>query len=128
MAPELTAVGASALLAFCQLLFAATATALAMGADWAAGNRDLPADISGWRARSNRAARNMLDALILFAPVALAVQAADATSEVTAIGAEVFLLSRFLYAGAYVAGVRYLRTLLWWGGNIGTFMVASGFF
>ena len=77
------------------------------------GNRDnLPA-FAGWAGRAERAYRNMLENLIIFAALVLAAQLSGKTNVATALGAQLFFWSRLAYAPIYVIGIPWLRTALW---------------
>jgi uncharacterized MAPEG superfamily protein len=77
------------------------------------GNREnLPA-IEGWAGRAQRAHRNMLESLVIFAALVLVAQLAGKTNGVTAFGAKLFFWSRLAYAPVYVIGIPWLRTGLW---------------
>jgi uncharacterized MAPEG superfamily protein len=77
------------------------------------GNREnLPA-FEGWTSRAQRAYRNMLENLIIFAALVLAAQLSGKTNVATALGAQLFFWSRLAYAPIYVIGIPWLRTGLW---------------
>jgi len=79
----------------------------------ALGNRDdlpPPTPLAG---RADRAAKNMLENLVLFVAVLAAARLAHGPSDRLVLGARIFLGARLGYAVAYLAGVRYLRTALW---------------
>jgi uncharacterized MAPEG superfamily protein len=80
------------------------------GARLAFGNRDeLPAR-SALAARADRAARNMLENLVLFVAVFVAARSANVDAEP---GAAVFFFARLAYFFTYLAGIPYLRSLIW---------------
>ena len=70
----------------------------------------------------------MKENLPLFAALVLIVQVSGSNNEMSAMGAELFIAARLAHAGAYIAGVPGLRTLLWATSIVGMFMVASSFF
>ena len=45
------------------------------------------------------------------------------TGELSVLGAELFLASRLAIAVLYIAGVRYLRTLAYFGGLVGMVLI-----
>ena len=65
----------------------------------------------------------MLEAMIMFAPLILLAEATGRFNEMTALGAAIFFWSRLAYAPAYWFGVPVARSLIWFGGVIGTVMV-----
>ncbi|HYU16324.1 MAG TPA: MAPEG family protein [Candidatus Acidoferrum sp.] len=77
------------------------------------GNRhDMPGP-SPVAERADRAARNMLENLLLFVALIVAAHLAGAPQERIDLGARVFFYARVLYFPAYLAGIAYLRTLIW---------------
>ena len=70
-----------------------------------AGNREgLPA-ITGWAGRAQRAHRNMLESLMLFAILVLAAKAAGISNAMTLLGAQLFFWGRVAHAVIYIAGI-----------------------
>ena len=91
------------------------------------GNRDDLPEASPATARADRAAKNMLENLVLFVAVFVAARAAGATSAELTTGCAIFFYARLLYFLVYVAGVTYVRTLFWAIALAGVAMVgASG--
>ncbi len=80
------------------------------GAKLAFGNRDELPPRSALASRADRAARNMVENLVLFVAVFVAARAAGA--EPTP-GAAIFFFARLAYFVVYLAGIPYLRSLLW---------------
>jgi len=77
-----------------------------------AGNRDNVPTSSALAGRADRAAKNMLENLVLF--VALAVAAGGGQNPGRAqLGAELFVAARIVYWPVYLAGIPFLRTGLW---------------
>jgi uncharacterized MAPEG superfamily protein len=89
----------------------------------ALGNRDSLPDPTALAGRADRAARNMLENLVLFIAVLAAVHFAGVAGDLTDLGAAVFFWSRLAFWFAYLAGIVYLRTLLWAGGVAGMAMI-----
>ena len=103
----------STALALMQMLIALFATIAQVGLLPLVGNREnLPA-LEGWAGRAQRAHRNMLESLIVFAALVLVAQSAGKTNVATALGAQLFFWSRVAYAPVYVTGIPWLRTGLW---------------
>jgi len=106
-------------------LIQATRNVLVLGLPVAAGNQH---DISPWSGandRLNRAIRNLMEAIIIFAPLAVAVEVMGLTNETTALGAKVFLVARVVHAAVYIAGIPWVRSGAWSAGVAGIAMVAS---
>jgi uncharacterized MAPEG superfamily protein len=100
-------------LALAQMIVALVAAITQVGFLPLIGNREnLPA-IEGWAGRAQRAHRNMLESLTIFAALVLVAQIADKTNAVTAFGAQLFFWGRLAYAPVYVIGIPWLRTALW---------------
>jgi uncharacterized MAPEG superfamily protein len=103
----------SSALALIQMLLALLTAILQVGVFPLVGNREnLPA-FEGWAGRAQRAHRNMLESLVVFAALVLVAQFAGKTNAATALGAQLFFWSRLAYAPVYVIGIPWLRTGLW---------------
>lgn len=89
------------------------------------GNREPPLDGRGWVGRAQRAHRNMLESLPLFAALVLVAQAAGISNSTTILGAQLFFYARVAYAIVYVAGIPWLRTIIWTVGLVGLLMILS---
>jgi uncharacterized MAPEG superfamily protein len=120
------AVIASGILTLLMLLVASTCRAKAWtppGVEIAFGNREnLPA-APGFAGRSDRAAKNMLEGVVLFLAAVLAAQIAGKTAQ-AALGATVFFWARLVYWPVYLGGIIYLRTAVWFVSIIGIGMIA----
>lgn len=102
----------SAALAVLQMTVATIGLILQVGLPAAAGNREnLPAATS-WVGRAQRAHRNMLENLVLFAIVVLVAQAQGKFNATTLLGAELFFWARVAYAIVYPIGIPWLRTAI----------------
>ena len=125
MTTELTMLAAAGGLALTLTLIQGTRNVLVLGLPTAAGNQhDIP-PWEGWNDRLNRALRNLVEALIIFAPIALVVHLLGMGNEMSALGAKVFLAARVVHAIVYTLGIPYLRTTAWFAGVIGILLVAS---
>jgi uncharacterized MAPEG superfamily protein len=89
----------------------------------ALSNRDALPEPSPLTARADRAARNMLENLVLFVALVAAARLAGLTSAQVTPGATVFFWARLLYFPVYLAGITVLRTALWAAGVIGMGMI-----
>jgi len=125
MAPELTWLLWSILLAFAQLVVAATGATLQVGLPTLAGNRQGMPELTGWVGRMQRAHRNMIENLVLFTALVLIVVVADKGNGFTLMGAQVFFWARLVYVLVYGAGIAWLRTGVWTVSMIGMGMMAS---
>ena len=77
------------------------------------GNRDdmpAPSPVAG---RADRAAKNMLENLVLFAVVVLVARLGGVAPDEIATGAAVFFWARVAYFFIYLAGLAFVRTAAW---------------
>lgn len=77
------------------------------------GNRDDVPDATPLAARADRAAKNMLENLVLFTVVVCVARLGGVAPEHTALGAAIFFWARVAYFFAYLAGIKVLRTAIW---------------
>jgi uncharacterized MAPEG superfamily protein len=113
MTPELTYLVWSAALTFVQVLIAVGGATLQVGLPKLAGNREGLPDMTAWAGRAQRAHRNMLENLVLFAVLVLVAHIAGIHNEMTLLGAQLFFWARLAYAIIYVLGIPWLRTGAW---------------
>jgi uncharacterized MAPEG superfamily protein len=106
-----------------QVVIATLGTTSVVGFAGAAGNREGLPPIEGWAGRANRAHRNMLENLVLFATLVLVAQALGKFNAMTALGAQLFFWSRVAYAIVYLIGIPMLRTLLYVVSVVGLIMI-----
>jgi uncharacterized MAPEG superfamily protein len=103
----------SAALTLAQCLIAALGAMSQVGLPALAGSRDhLPA-IEGWGGRAQRAHRNMLESLVLFAVVVLVAHVGGRANATTALGAQLFFWARLVYVPVYLIGIPWVRTGVW---------------
>ncbi len=123
MSAELSWLSASAALFFLYIM-----------AEAVAGNRQYkPAELLGPRdnlppyspalARAKRATANMIEAMCLFVPLVVVVEASGRANEWTALGCAIFFFARLVFAPLYWFGVPVLRTLAYFVGVIGLGMI-----
>ena len=96
-----------------QMLGALFGAMLQVGLPALAGNREGLPPITGWAGRMQRAHRNMLESLVLFASLALVAQVTGKVNPWTDFGALLFFWARVGYAVVYMFGVPWLRTGVW---------------
>lgn len=89
----------------------------------ALGNRDNMPTPSAVAGRATRASVNTLEAFVLFAPLALVAHTVAAANPQVLLGAQIFFWSRLVYLAVYVAGIAYVRTLVWGAGYAGLVMM-----
>ena len=120
------------LLAFCAVLaWVMVMTAATLKTRWwgprglrvALSNRDAVPEPSAVTGRAERAARNMLENLLIFVALVAAARLAGVNSARITPGATVFFWARLLYFPVYLGGVTVLRTALWAAGVVGMGMI-----
>ena len=94
------------------------------GPAWGFGNRDYDFTVAPWILRGRRAHSNMVENLIPFACLVLVAHVSGKANATTAFASQLFLASRVLYTLVYMAGVPFLRTILFSGGVLACFMIA----
>ena len=94
------------------------------GRDIGLGNRDNLKEATPMGGRAERAAKNSIEAAVFFVPLALIANAAGLDAEVM-LGAQVAFWARIAYVPIYIAGIKYLRTLVWIGGAVGYGMMVA---
>ncbi len=128
MSTEIQMLSLTGLVLLLLTIIQGTRNVLALGLPTAAGNQDDIAPWTGWNDRLNRAVRNAIEAISIFAPVVVAVEFADANNATSALGAQIFFFGRLLHAPIFVLGIPYLRTAAWTAGVVGIVMVALALF
>ncbi len=107
---ELLFLALSAALCLALTLPYTAALVLKLGPSVMAGNReDFPA-LEGWVGRARRAHANMVENLVPFAALIIVAAVTNKFGQGTAIGAQLFFWGRVAHAGAYIAGIPWLRT------------------
>ena len=124
MPTEIFVLAATGGLALALTLIQGTRNVLLLGLPAAAGNQHDVAPWDGWNDRLNRALRNLIEALAIYAPIAIAVYVADAGNDTSALGAKIFLGARLIHAVVFTAGIPWVRTTAWFFGVVGILMVA----
>ena len=84
-----------------------------------AGNREDMPHVDGAAGRLDRAQKNSVIAMALFAPPVLILSAGEVSASAL-LAAQVFLLARVVYVVVYALGIPWVRTLAWLAGFIMT--------
>jgi uncharacterized MAPEG superfamily protein len=124
LTPDLKYLLFAVILTFVQMLVAAMGANQQVGLPTLAGNREGLPDVTGWAGRAKRAHLNMLENLVLFAALVLIAQVAGKANAATAMGASIFFWARLVYAGVYIAGISWVRTVVWFVSVIGLAIIA----
>ena len=120
---ELTMLMWASILYVVQAMIAALAADIQNGVAWGLGNRAVIPTVEGWGGRAQRAYVNMAESLLPFACLVLIAHSLGRTGELSVLGAEIFLVSRLAHAVLYVAGVKILRSLAYFGGIAGMVLI-----
>jgi uncharacterized MAPEG superfamily protein len=115
----------AAFLTWFSLMLASGLRTATAGVKFNFGNREEPQPLSPVAGRADRAAKNLVENMPTFIAVLLAARLAGATPEAIAPGAHVFVWARVLYLGVYLAGVPYLRTVVFGVSIVGIFLIAG---
>ena len=113
MTTELTYLVWAVALTIVQVLVASSGAMTQIALPVLAGNREAAAEGRGWVGRAQRAHRNMLESLVLFAALVLVAHVAGKDNAMTALGAAIFFYGRLAYAVIYWIGMAWVRTLVW---------------
>ena len=89
----------------------------------ALGNRESAGDCHGFPARTERAARNMLENMVLFSALVLVACAGGVHSPNVELGARIFFWARLVYIPIYMVGIPVARTAAWAISVIGMGMI-----
>jgi uncharacterized MAPEG superfamily protein len=123
MTPEIIFLLWSVALTLLLAIIAVSAGTLELGLPRLAGNRENMPELEGWGGRAQRAHRNMLENLVLFAIVVFAARLTNVSNAVTLLGAQLFFFGRIAHAVLYIAGIPWLRTLAWLVSVVGIAMI-----
>lgn len=113
MAIELQMLLFTVALFFVQLLAQILAELIEHGLGYLASARDEWQNPTGIGGRIERAYFNLLETMPAFAALVLIVLYTGNANAMTALGAQMYFWGRVLYVPAYVAGIPYVRTLIW---------------
>jgi len=123
MSFELTVLIWSVILTLVQMVIASIGVMIEVGLLAFVGNRERFPRVTGWAGRAQRAHRNMLESLVLFAVLVLITEAVNANNWMTGLGSELFIAARLAYAIVYIAGVPWLRTAVWGASMAGLIVI-----
>jgi uncharacterized MAPEG superfamily protein len=98
---------------FVQLIAQVVAEFFQHGIKYLASPRDTWLTPTGTAGRIERSYFNLLETLGPFAALVLVVLYTGNANANTALGAQLYFWGRVLYFPAYIAGIPYVRTLIW---------------
>ncbi len=125
MTPELMYLLWSTILAFVFVMIPAGMGIRENGGMAQAGPRDDLPESSVTRKRAQRLSQNMLENMVLFAPLVLIANATDVSNANTILGAQIFFYARVAHGVIYLAGWPFIRPLAWLAGVIGMGLIAA---
>ena len=128
MSVELTMLVLSVGLLMLIILIQGAAGILSNGLLAQAGSRDDLPEKKVFHARVTRLRDNMMENLLMFAPVVLVAQAAGVANAMTVLGAQLFFYARLAHAIIYLAGLPYIRPVPFAIGLVGIIMIARQLF
>lgn len=83
------------------------------GIDFANSARDREAPPNLWNARAEKALRNLIETYGVFVALAVATELSGRSDGFTQWGAQLYFWARWAYLPLYLAGVQYVRSLVW---------------
>lgn len=118
--PFLPIIGLSVLLLVAHILLQGMTATKELGTDWNAGPRDDNKKPEGKLAgRAERASANFREAYPAFIALAFGLILAGDPHTLGLIGAWLWLVARVVYIPLYLAGIPYIRSLVWLGSMVG---------
>ncbi len=126
MTVELWVLVASAMLHWLLVLTSACGATWYRGVQWTVGNRaETGPELPPWLGRVQKASHNLQENLMPFAILVLVVWGTGHRSDITALGAEMFLGARLAHALCYAMGIKWARSAAYVVSMVGAGMVAS---
>jgi uncharacterized MAPEG superfamily protein len=86
---------------------------LQYGVRFANSARDEEGPPNVWNARAEKALRNLIETYGVFVALAVATELSGRSDGLTQWGAQLYFWARWAYLPLYLAGVQYLRSLVW---------------
>jgi uncharacterized MAPEG superfamily protein len=118
--PFLPLIGISVIILFVHIALQALTATKELGSNWNAGPRDDGKTVQGKQAgRAERAASNFLETYPAFIALAFGVIMAGDPIGLALIGAWIWIVCRIVYIPLYLAGIPYVRSIVWIGSMIG---------
>jgi len=123
MSPDLAYLVWAAALTMVQLLIVIVGASFTIPLPVLAGNRETPVEGKGWLGRAQRAHRNILETLVLFAILVLVAHVTGKANATTALGAAIYFWARVAHAAIYIAGISWVRSLAFGISMVGLVMI-----
>lgn len=109
---------------FVQLIAQVVAEVIQHGLGYAVSARDDWKNPTGIAGRIERSYFNLLESMPPFAALVLIVLYTGNASENTALGAQMYFWGRVAYVPVYIAGIPFLRTIIWTISMLGMALIA----
>ena len=119
MSVELTMLLYTVVLFFVQLLAHMGSTLFELGIGFGASARDDNPEIGTICGRLERAYYNLLETMPPFAALVLIGLYTGKVNEMTALGAQIYFWGRVAYVPAYVSGIPFIRSIIWFISTVG---------
>ena len=113
----------TAALTILQMLVSALGSISQIGLTTLAGNRDNLTETTGWASRAQRAHRNMLESIAVFAILVMSAHHLNISNDMTVLGAQLFFWGRVVFSIIYIAGIPWVRTAAWGGSLVGLILI-----
>ena len=123
MTPDVRLLAYAAVL--CWVMIMTAAMLKTRGIVNAGGNRDDLPEPSALAGRADRAAKNMLENLVLFTALLAAAKLGNGDQDRIVLGARIFFWARVAYCPLYLAGLKHVRTIGWAVGIAGMGLIFS---
>ncbi len=115
----------TAALTILQMLVSAVGSISQIGLTTLAGNRDNLTETTGWASRAQRAHRNMLESIAVFAILVMSAHHLNISNDMTVLGAQLFFWGRVAFSIIYIAGIPWVRTAAWGVSLVGLILIFS---
>ena len=115
----------TAALTILQMLVSALGSISQIGLTTLAGNRDNLTETTGWASRAQRAHRNMLESIAVFAILVMSAHHLDISNDMTVLGAQLFFWGRVAFSIIYIVGIPWVRTAAWGVSLVGLILIFS---
>ena len=122
---ELSLLILTAALTILQMLVSALGSITQIGLTTLAGNRDNLTETTGWASRAQRAHRNMLESIAVFAILVMSAHHLNISNDMTVLGAQLFFWGRVAFSIIYIAGIPWVRTAAWGVSLVGLILIFS---
>ena len=113
----------TAALTILQMLVSALGSISQIGLTTLAGNRDNLTETTGWASRAQRAHRNMLESIAVFAILVMSAHHLNISNDMTVLGAQLFFWGRVAFSIIYIAGIPWVRTAAWGVSLVGIILI-----